>query len=247
MATSAQAQPEAAHLDVLIQKLTSSGEAELLVEHLQTAHAYLHGAMPKECAHNLELARQAAGKLSAKVMQDEVKEIIASLLLTLESPPRTRHHGFHRPSASHAPSATARGLANFFHGTDVNFGIFYPKKHIVAVFPSFESAQAAHQALSDAGFLIPNIAVSGKEVLKFLEGIRAHRTLWESLMTEVSRLLGTEANLVDRYAALARDGYGFLVARSPAREAAEKISEFLEPMHPAAITWFMTGSILHLI
>jgi hypothetical protein len=38
-------------------------------------------------------------------------------------------------------------LANVFHGTDVNLGIFYSKEHVVVVFPSL--------GLARAGYLVP--------------------------------------------------------------------------------------------
>jgi hypothetical protein len=247
MLTSTQVQPESAHLDALIKKLKGSGESELLVEHLQTAHAYLHGAMAMECAHNLELARHAANALSAKPLQDEAKEAIAGLLQALDSSSRPRYHGLHRPVWTQAPPVTAEGLGDFLHGDDVSFGIFYPKKHVVAVFPSFDLAQAAHQMLSGAGFRMWElIVVSGEEVERFLEEIRVHRPLWDDLVAEISRLLDTEANLVDRYAGWARHGYGFLVVRSPTGAAAERIAEFLEPLRPVAMHWFMSGYIRHL-
>jgi hypothetical protein len=82
MLTSAQIQPQSAHMDALIEKLKRTGEGELLIEHLQTAHAYLLGAMPAECEHNLELARDAAREFSArtKLFQDEVNQVVASLV-----------------------------------------------------------------------------------------------------------------------------------------------------------------------
>jgi hypothetical protein len=247
MLTLMQIQPESAHLDALIAKLKSSGEGELLVEHLQTAHAYLLGAMPVECAHNLELARHAAGALSAKPLQDEVNEVVASLLRALHSSASASRRGFDRPGSGHTPPATAKGLADFFHGADTSFGIFYPKKHVVAVFSSFDQAQAGYQVLSNLGFRIWEIVVvRGEEVERFLEEIRFHRALWDELVAEISRLLDTEVNLVDRYVHWARHGHGFLVVRSPNSDAAERVSELLDPLDPVAMHWFMSGYIRHL-
>jgi hypothetical protein len=83
-------------------------------------------------------------------------------------------------------------------------------------------------------------------VEKFLEELRVHRALWENLVAEISRLLDTEAKLVERYADWARSGYGFVVVRSPNSAAAERISEFLDPFDPVAMHWFMSGYIRHL-
>jgi hypothetical protein len=247
MLTLTQIQPQSAHLDALIEKLKSSGEGALLVEHLQTAHAYLLGAMPVECEHNLELARHAAGALSDKPLRDEVNEVVTGLLQALHSSALASHPGLDRPGSSHTPPATAKGLTDFFHGAETSFGIFYPKKHVVAVFSSFDQAQAGYQVLSSAGFRIWEIiVVRGKEVELFLEEIRFHRALWDELVAEISRLLDTEINLVDHYAHWARHGYGFLVVRSPDTEAAERVSALLDPLNPIAMHWFMSGYIRHL-
>jgi hypothetical protein len=247
MRTTTHIHADSAHLDALIAKLKNSGEGKLLIEHLQTAHAYLHGAMPMECAHNLELAQHDADKLSDQPLQAEVKDTIAGLLQTVDPAPQERQPSIARPAAGRPRHVTAKGLTEFFHGADTSFGIFYPKKHVVAVFSSFDQAQAAHRVLSCAGFRMWEIIlVRGEEVELFLEEIRVHRALWDELIMQISSLLDTEVNLVNRYAHWARNGYGFVVARSPNSEAAEHIAEILEPMHPIAMHWFMSGSIRHL-
>jgi len=234
-------------LDALIAKLKGSREGELLVEHLQTAHAYLHGAMPMECAHNLELARKASNALSDKLLRDEVNQAVDDLMRALNSSAESAHSELPRPVLGHVPPVTAKGLSDFFQGDDTSFGIFYPKKHVVAVFSSFEQAQAGYKALSSAGFRLWEIvAVSGAEVASFLEEIRFHRALWDDLVAEISRLLDTEINLVDHYAQWAKHGYGFLVARSPDSETAEKVGGILDPLDPVAMHWFMSGYIRHL-
>src|SRR5579864_6938619 len=82
-----QVRPESAQFDALIAKLKKSGEGrcELLLEHLETAHAYLLGAMPKECAHNLQLAQKLLEALPATSVQTEVKHFVAGLLGGLQS------------------------------------------------------------------------------------------------------------------------------------------------------------------
>jgi hypothetical protein len=239
-----QIEPESAHLDALIAKLKDSGEAELLVEHLQTAHAYLLGAMPMECVHNLKLTQNAADSLSDHSLRDEVKSAIAELLHALES----SVHGHDIPPVpKRVRATTANGLSDFFHGDDTSFGIFYPKKHVVAVFPSFDEAQAGYKILSRAGFRMWEIvAVPGAEVESFLEGIRLHRALWDELVTEISRLLDTEINLVEHYAQWAGHGHGFLVARCTSSDAAENVAQLLDPLQPIAMHWFMSGYIRHL-
>src|SRR5580658_1514508 len=110
-------QPDSLQLDALIAKLKDNGESELLIEHLQTAHAYLHGAMPEEYAHNLELARGACDAVSHKPLAGEARGAIDGLLHGLH--PAASPHWRHRSSSeSGSPAATAKGLGKFFHGTD---------------------------------------------------------------------------------------------------------------------------------
>jgi len=241
-----QVQPEWEQLDAVIEKLKKCSEGELLLEHLQTAHAYHHGAMSLECLHNLQLAQGAADAMSHQPLRDEARNAIAALLQALGSA-SVRDPGSHQPPAGNAPPVTSKGVAKFFHGADTCFGIFYPKKHVVAVFPSFDLAQSGYQILASAGFRMWEIiAVPGEEVERFLEDIRMNRTLWDELVKEVSVILDTEANLVDRYGHWARSGYGFLVARSPDSVAAEKVARLLDPLDPIAMHWFMSGYIRHL-
>jgi hypothetical protein len=233
-------------LDVLIAKLKSNGESELLIEHLQTAHAYLHGAMPEEYAHNLELARGASGAMSHKSLANEAKDAIDGLLYGRHpaAPPYWRHRS---KSPHQPPAATAKGLGKFFHGTDSSLGIFYPKRHVVAVFPSFHLAETARDLLSASGFRMWGvIALPGYEVEEFFIELREHHSLWADLMMHFSRLLDTEAGLVDRYGQWARRGAGFVVAYSPTDTQAEGIAELLKPLDPLAMHWFMAGSIRHL-
>lgn len=241
------ADSEWARLDSLIQRLKDSSEGELLVEHLQTAHAFFLGAMPAECEHNLKLADGALGELPDDSLRDELKKEIEGMLRVLGWSAYVHVPSPANPPAVNAPQVTAKGVAEFFHGSDVSFGIFYPKKHVVAVFSSFDLAQNGYQVLSDAGFrLWEIIVVSGDEVGRFLEEIRLNRTLWDELVKEVSVFLDTEANLVDRYAYWARHGCGFLVAHSATSEAAERTAALLEPLKPVAMHWFMSGYIQHL-
>jgi len=82
-------------LDDLITKIKRSAgidEHSLLVEHLETAHAYLRGAMPEECAVNLDLARQEASGLSDEPLQRETKELIERLEKSLQDTLSTKKH-----------------------------------------------------------------------------------------------------------------------------------------------------------
>lgn len=250
MTAQEQLKSETEQLEALIAKVENCEGGELVIEHLQTASAYLQGAMPEECAHNLNMARRASHALTDGKLKSEVEHAAAEILETLH--PLVRRHWSHhlkKPdmAAAGAPP-NAKGLDAFFHGHDVKFGVFYPTKHVVAVFPSFPEAQAASAALLTAGFKTWEvIAVPGPEVRRFLRELQQHHTLWSALMMEFSRILDTEANLVDDYARWARLGAGFLIASSPTQEDAEAMFELLKPFKPGAVHWFMPGYIRHMM
>jgi hypothetical protein len=241
---------ELARLDALIEKLKRSNATEnkLVVEHLQTAHAVLLGGMPVEARHNLNMALSAAPTLPDKDLRREVEDTIRALLQPPETPPPLqevpRVHSS-RPDNLRA----AHGLREYFQGTDdTSSGIFYPKKHVVAVFERFDQAEEGKQILLAAGFRPWEvIAVKGDEVEKFLEELRADRTLWDALAVEVSRFLDTEINLVESYGKWARQGAGFLIAYSAEEADAEAVAELLKPLNATAMHWFMPGYIQHLL
>lgn len=239
MRTLTPSQAESNRLDELIQKLKNSGlggEHDLLVEHLQTAHAYLLGSMPEECEHNLHLALHAAEALPDAALRQEIRDTIAPFS--------------HDAAASGAASpARPPRLKEYFHGSeDVSFGIFYPKKHVVAVFFRPEAAEWGRQALLAAGFRIWEvIAVPGEEVEKLLEQMKENRTLWDELVVEISRVLDTEIGLMDRYGLWARAGASFLLAYSATEGKAEEVAKVLKPLDPIAMHWFMAGYIQHLL
>jgi hypothetical protein len=238
--------PDSLQLDALIAKLKERRENELLIEHLQTASAYLQGAMPEECSHNLQMARGLAGNVSTKSLEGDLRDTIADLLQGLH--PAAGTHWKHRdpPNALPAPRPGER-LQEFFHGASSSLGIFYPKKHVIAVFRSFHQADVARQHLRADGLRSwETIAAPGYEIDEFISSMRANRSLWSRMTMQFSRLLDTEAGLIDRYAKWARRGAGFVAVYSPTEEQADQIGEILRPMKPVAMHWFMAGFIQHL-
>jgi hypothetical protein len=247
---------ESARFDALLSRLNEAaedkdrGEVALLVEHLETAHAYLHGGMPLECVVNLELARQSAMGLSNRSLREECKRSIDGMLDRLAA---TNTPPVHAPdpwlprtaaTPQSEPSISALELTGYFHGSGLKLGAFYPNKHLVAVFDSFELASRGRQRLCHVGFdskLV--LAASGEEFGKFLEDLRISRSLTATVMTQVSRLLDTEAGLVDQYAEWARLGSGFLVVFSPTEASAWQISSILFDLNPQAEHWFAPTSI----
>jgi hypothetical protein len=244
-------QSDSASLDALIAKLkrSASPASELLIEHLETAHAYLLGAMPRECIFNLSLARTAAGGLSNAAHQREAEETIDAVLSSLEKHPADGLHltGDKLRVSDHQPSATAAGLSEFFHGADAKFGTFYPFQYVVAVFPSFERSTAGESLLRQEGLRSGEVlAIPGYAFAEFLEEHRAHRGLGGMLVTLVSRFLDTEVVLMDSYMTWARSGSGFLFAYGKTEAAMESIAQLLTPLGPFSMHGFLTGSIRHL-
>ena len=246
-----QTRSNSAELDALIAKLKRSAapDSDLLIEHLETAHAYLLGAMPNECCVNLNMARTAADALPDRALQSETRDTVDSVLRGMQQQPApvARLAGRALPVSNREPNATANGLAEFFHGADARFGTFYPFQYVVAVFPSFERAEAGQKILRDSGLGTGEVlAVPGDEVSAFLEDRRMHRGLGGVLVTLISRFLDTEVVLVDAYLAWARSGAGFLFAYGKTEACMENIAELLNPLGPFSMHGFLTGSIRHL-
>jgi hypothetical protein len=242
---------DSGNLDALIARLkhSSSPASELLIEHLETAHAYLLGAMPRECIFNLNLARTAAGGLPHASLQRDAEETVDAVLSSLEKHPADDLHleGDKLRVRDHEPPATAAGLSEFFHGADARFGTFYPFQYVVAVFPAFERAGAAEKILRQAGLRTGEVlAVPGHAFAEFLEQHRVHRGLGGLLVSLISQFLDTEAVLMDSYMTWARSGSGFLFAYGKTEPAMESIAELLTPLGPFSMHGFLTGSIRHL-
>jgi hypothetical protein len=72
----------AAELDGFIGKLKNSSGGDvksMLIEHLETANAYVRGDMPDECSVNLDMARESASDLSEAPLRQEAIEMIDRL------------------------------------------------------------------------------------------------------------------------------------------------------------------------
>jgi hypothetical protein len=247
---------EAPRFDALIAYLreaAKSNEHNLVVQHLKAARAYLEGGMPSECAFNLELARDASGELPDHRIGEECTEFVDQVLarLSATTSPRRKRGPSLAPIPDHAPdepSTTAIQLTAYFHGGGVRFGSFYPVKHLVAVVESYDLADRGRSRLTSVGFPPAQVmAVSGEEFNKFLEDLKISRSLTGAFMTEVSRILDTEAGLIDQYSGWAKLGAGFVIAYSPTEASAGKVSGILMDVSPVAAHWFATNSIHRLI
>ena len=139
-------------------------------------------------------------------------------------------------------------LSMLFKGSETCFGVFYPRKYIIATFPSFETAMSAKQALRAIGVSPDEVrAVSGWEMLHFFRELRVRSGPLGALMTEFSRFIGTEASFFDRDVWEARHGAGFVAVHCSTELEADCICRILTPMHPAAMQWYRTGGVHSLV
>jgi hypothetical protein len=70
-------------------------------------------------------------------------------------------------------------LSTFFKGGDTEFGVFYPKSYLLAVFPNLADADRAKEELNHAGPVDEDmISVSGEEVVHFVEDHLLKDGLW---------------------------------------------------------------------
>jgi len=114
-------------------------------------------------------------------------------------------------------------LANFFHGSETQFGIFYPKGYLVAVFPDLPAAENAEKQVRNSG--VPQsevIAVSGQDVVDWSEENLVKKGLWATMMRELSRLFATEEIYNRNDLEHAKRGAAFLAVHCPTD--AEKLS-----------------------
>jgi hypothetical protein len=138
--------------------------------------------------------------------------------------------------------------ATLFKGPQTSFGVFYPKKHIVVTLPSLEDAISARYKLRTAGFGSDVVqAVSGEEMLAFFHELHVRTGLLGDLMTELSRLFGTEAVFLDRDVWEAQHGAGFLIMPCRTEQEAGRIRTLLLPLHPSAMQWYRMGAVWSLV
>ena len=139
-------------------------------------------------------------------------------------------------------------LAGLFRESETRIGVFYPKNYVVAIFRCFDHAESARKALRRAGFTEQEaIAVPGADVLEYIAEVRAETGIWGMLMTELSRLIGTEAVFGDEDIDKAKRGAGFLVVRCEAEEEADKIRQLVVDCEPMEMQWYRAGAIRSLV
>jgi hypothetical protein len=247
-----EAKVDQAVLDGMISALECSGRNALLIEHLHSARTYLLGAMPEEYLASLESAKRASNTVPDGNLRSDLNEVLTNLLAEISryrghSVSEPRHYSHirnHRP----APAGTVSILWKFFDISDSSFGVFYPKKFIVAMFPSFDSAKEAESALRSVGFTGDEVlAVRGIELLRFFEELRLLAGLWGELMNVLSEAFGTEAAFVINDIEWARRGGAFLAVYDPMEAESPRIRELVAPFGPISMQRYARGSIESLI
>jgi hypothetical protein len=243
-------QADLARLDRLIAQASQPGDVQtaLVVEHLQSARVYLLGAMPDE----YEFSLQAAKKVAAGLSNANLKDALTQELTVLQDhmPVAQPGHGGTSTEALNAPQSAGEigksELYRFFHGAPTTLGVFYPTHYIFASFPTFPSAKEAARALQAAGYG-KVIAASSAETLQFMKEIRGDVGLWGAMMASISRFFGTEEVFVDKDAAEARVGAGFLAVYCPRQEEADRIRDLMMPFDPLTMQLYLSSGVQTLI
>jgi hypothetical protein len=137
-------------------------------------------------------------------------------------------------------------LSIFFKDADTEFGVFYLTHYLLAVFPNLADADRAKEKLNHAGRADEDvISVSGEEVVHFAEGDLLKDGLRGVLMTELSRMIGTEASYLDKDLAAAK-GAAFVAVHCPTEKLKVEAWKFLQPRHPLVARYYSFGGIEHL-
>ena len=138
-------------------------------------------------------------------------------------------------------------ITDFFQDGDKQFGVFYPTHYLLAVYPNPADADSAQAKLRQAGRAEDDvISVSGEEVVKFADDHFLRDGLWGMLMTQLSRMIGTEAAYADKDLAAAKEGAAFVGVYCPTDDFMAEAWKSLEPTHPLVARYYTLGGIEHL-
>jgi hypothetical protein len=237
-------------LDELIQAAERE-KRDLVMEHLHSARAYLLGAMPGEYAASLQDTLESANQIKDKDLRHRLQETVQGLLGEVKAASCARQkwqHRTHPRPHTPFPFEVSGFLGQYFGRSDLSFGKFYPREHIVAAFPSIRLARQAEEALLQAGFSGDEVAlVPGHEMLKFLAEIQLHRGLVGTLMAGVSRHLGTEQVFVDNDVQWARLGAAFLIAYAPDFREADFVRRLIAPFKPLEVERYLRFGVHSLV
>jgi hypothetical protein len=138
-------------------------------------------------------------------------------------------------------------LTTFFKDADTQFGVFYPKHYLLAIFPNLAEADRAKGELTHAGRADEDvISVPGEEVVHFAEDHVFHHGVWGVLMTRLSRIFGTEALYAEKDLAAAKKGAAFVAVHCPTEKLKAEMWRLLEPSRPMVARYYHLGGIEHL-
>src|SRR6266478_6711031 len=213
-------------LDYLITRVRD-GQNDLLLEHLQSARAYLLGAMADEYEFSLHTAKETAAGLTDSSLKSLVLRELTALFedhVHTQPPLESWHRPRRDPNSKMVADAAKSELYRFFHGYRTKLGVFYPTHYIFIAFSSFQLARNAASKLEEVGFSRDElVAVTGAETLRFFDEMRSDVGLWGELMTTLSRFFGTEEVFADIDIAKSHEGAGFLAVYCPQEEEAESV------------------------
>jgi hypothetical protein len=128
--------------------------------------------------------------------------------------------------------------ADFKHG-DTEFGIFYPKGYVLAVFPDAARADRAVAALRASGFMTDDLVVAtAAEVLAYALEMRADPGLISRFERFVTDLFGGEATLADELVTLAERGHGFVAVHAHDEAATTRAADAVREHSPVVLRKF---------
>jgi len=252
----AQRDADLQRLDEVIADLGHSQQNrdDLLIEHLQSARAYLLGAMPEEYTLCLQNARDNLSLVRDESARRHLEDALSALLDEIENAGTPRGGRRRSPARTDRDPFAGDGCGSgadlfaFFKGAKTSMGVFYPWKYVIATFPSFEAARAAGDALRQASMGADEVmAVAGEEMLKFFDQLRSEASLFGALMEGLSRVIATEAAFVEADIRRASEGAGFLAIYHPDEADTQRLRELLAPLEPISMHWYRRGSIESLI
>jgi hypothetical protein len=138
-------------------------------------------------------------------------------------------------------------LSMFFKDADTQLGVFYPKHYLLAIFPSLAEAERVEEKFKRAGCMEEDvISVSGEELVHFSADHLLRHGVWGALMTQLSRMLGTEAMYRDNDLVAAKKGAAFVAVHCPTEKFKTDSWKLLEPMHPLVARYYHFAGIEHL-
>jgi hypothetical protein len=139
-------------------------------------------------------------------------------------------------------------LSVFFDDKGASLGtVFYPKDFLVATLPSNQAALLAAGAMSKAGIDRESFkAISNSEMLEFFQEFKAQAGAGAGALRALSRFIDTEAKYADADIEKARQGYGFLVARSETEENTQRVAAVIAPFHPISVEWYCASGVQRL-